>query len=131
VVVLPDLGERQLHALAALGAQVVLGGVRVVAGGERDVEDLLERVTARLPVLELDEVQHLVLAVEHEVVQPHEDRRALGDRHGRPPGLHRAGPARRLRHVLGGAVRHLPQDAAGHRVLHGERRAFARRGHDG
>jgi len=107
MVVLPDLGERELDALAALGAEVLLGGVRVVAGGEGDVEHLLEGVTARLPVLELDEVEHLVLAVEHEVVQPHQDRRALAHRPRGPLALHRPRAPRRLRHVLGGAVRHL------------------------
>jgi hypothetical protein len=49
-------------AAAALGGEVALRRVGVVARDDRDVEDLLERVPARLAGLDLDEVEDLVLA---------------------------------------------------------------------
>ena len=46
----------------------------------RDVEHLLRRVPARLAVLALHQVEHLVLTVQHQVVQPEEDPRPAGER---------------------------------------------------
>ena len=116
MVVFPDLGERQLHTLAALGAQIPLRGVGVIARGDAHVEDFLERVATRLAVLQLNEVEHLVLASQHEVVETQQHRGALRDRAGRPLRLHVAGAAGRRLHVGACAVRHVSQRFAGHRV---------------
>ena len=66
---------------------------RVVAGGERDVQRLVERVLAGLAGLQADQVDDLVLAVEHQVVQPEQ-----GLRRGRSSGVRaQASWARRAR----------------------------------
>ena len=49
----------------------------VVAGGQRDVQRLVEGVLAGLAGLPADQVDDLVLAVQDEVVQPQQQRRAL------------------------------------------------------
>ena len=69
VVVLVGGRQQRQRAAAALGGEVALGRIGVVAGDDRDVEDLLEGVTARLAGLDLDQVEDLVLAREHEVVE--------------------------------------------------------------
>ena len=51
----------------------------VVTAHARGVEHLLERLDARLARLDLDEVEQLVLAIEHEVVQPREELDAFAD----------------------------------------------------
>ena len=70
------------------GVEVPVGGAGVVAGGQRDVERLVEGVLAGLAGLPHDQVDDLVLAVEHQVVQPQQHRRALVERASgpRPPG---------------------------------------------
>ena len=83
VVVLPRLGERQ-RAPAPARLEVLLGGVRVVARHDRDVEHLLERVAARLAGLDLEQVEQLLLVVERQVVVAQEDALALVEAGPRP-----------------------------------------------
>ena len=71
--------------------EVAAGAARVVPGGERDVDQLLERVPARLAGLELHQVEHLGLPVEQQVVQPQEHRRPFRQRHPGPALLGLAG----------------------------------------
>ena len=116
VQVFPHLGEHQLHALPTLGPQVFLGGVRVVARRQGDVDDFLERVPSRFSVLQLDQVEHLVLMCQHQVVQAQQHVCPFGYRPGRPLRLHFAGPVRRRDHVVSGAVRHVSERPARHGV---------------
>ena len=96
---------------------MLLGGVGVVARDDRDVEDLLERVLARLAGLDLDEVEDLVLAGEHEVVEAAQHGAALGERRARPGGLHVAGAGERRLDVLGRALRDAAEQPAVERLL--------------
>ena len=88
-----DPGQHGEEAHAPLGAEVTFGRAAVVAGRQRDVGRLVEGVLAGLARLPHDQVDDLVLAVEHEVVQPQGSLGPLTD--GRPgprlPG--RAAPA--------------------------------------
>ena len=54
-------------------------GAAVVAGGQRDVQRLVEGVLAGLAGLPADQVDDLVLPVQHQVVQPQQDRRPVVD----------------------------------------------------
>src|SRR3954469_13710573 len=79
--------------------------VPVVAADDRDVEDLLEAVPPGLARLELEEVEDLVLALEHQVVEAMEDRLALGVRGPLPAFVDLAGAPDRRDDVVGGALR--------------------------
>jgi hypothetical protein len=100
MVMLPDLGQHQLHTLAPLGFEIVLGGVRVVARREAHVEHFFEGVPTGFPVLQLNQVEHFVLALQHQVMEPQEYGCPLGCRTCSPLGLHRAGAPRRGDDVL-------------------------------
>ena len=69
-----------------------------------------------LAVLELDEVEDLLLSLEHEVVEAEQDSGSLRDRTCGPGLLDTSGALGRGRDVGGRAVRDLPEHAAGHRV---------------
>lgn len=99
--------------LPPLGFQVFPGGVRVVARGQRDVDDLLEGVPAGFAVFRLDDVEHLVLAFSHQVVRTHQHRGPFRDRPCRPVLLRLpcAGG-----NIAGAAVPHSAERRAGHRV---------------
>ncbi len=127
VAVLVGGGQHRERAAAALRLEVPGGGVRVVAGHDRDVEDLLERVLARLARLELDQVEDLVLAREHQVVEAQQDALALREAGLRPGGLRRASAWERGGHVLGRAARDAAERGAGERLLDLERLARAPR----
>ena len=71
---------------------------------------------ARLAVLELDEVENFVLALQHQIVEAQENGRAFLDRPRRPRGLHRAGALRGGNHIGTSATRDIPERTAGHRV---------------
>ena len=79
-----DPGEHREDAADAAGVEVLVGRAPVVAGGERDVERLVEGVLAGLAGLPADQVDDLLLAVEHEVVEPQQRRGADVDRRTRP-----------------------------------------------
>jgi hypothetical protein len=87
--------------------------VRVVAAAQGDVEDLLERVAAGLAALQLDEVEDLLLAVEHQVVQAHEDGGPVRDGRLRPGALCSPGALEGQSHVLGRAAGHRSDGLAG------------------
>ena len=74
-----DPGQARDDAELALGVEVLVRGTGVVAGGQRDVQRLVERVLAGLAGLPHDQVDDLVLAVQHQVVQPQQAPRALVD----------------------------------------------------
>ena len=63
--------------------------LRVVAAHTGGVENLLEGLDAGLARVELDEVEHLALVLEHEVVQALQELHALLDGRGGPRGLSR------------------------------------------
>jgi hypothetical protein len=52
---------------------MLLGMVCVVAGDDRGVEHLFQGVPARLTGFELQEIEHLALAVEQEIVEAEKD----------------------------------------------------------
>ena len=79
-----DPGQPGHGPQPALGVEVVVRRTGVVAGGQRDVQRLVERVLARLARLPADQVDDLVLAVEHQVVQAEQDLRAVLERRLRP-----------------------------------------------
>ena len=103
---------------AGQGAQPTLGLERpgceagVVPGGDRLVHDLLERPDAGLAVLGLDEVEQLVLPVEHEVVVAQQHGGAVAHRGSGPRLLDLAGARHRGDDVLLGADRDLTDDGA-------------------
>ena len=97
------------------GASVRRARPAVVARVERDVHDLLEGVPAGLAVLQLDEVEHLVLPGQHEVVQPEQDGGPVGDAASGPAWLGGAGRGERAAHVLDGGDRQVRDRLAGER----------------
>ena len=102
-----DPREPRDDAEQPAGAQVLLGGARVVARGQRDVPRLVEGVLAGLAGLPHDEVEDLGLPVEHQVVQAQQHGGPVGQRSACPRllGASRTGVGlghvgrRRLRHV--------------------------------
>lgn len=66
----------ELFALVAFGLWLY---TFALTGSIPGLEHLLERLDARLARLDLDEVEQLVLAIEHEVVQPREELDAFAD----------------------------------------------------
>ena len=72
-----DPGQAGDDAEASVGGQVPGRGAGVVAGGERDVQRLVEGVLAGLARLPHDQVEDLVLPVEHQVVQAQQGGGAL------------------------------------------------------
>ncbi len=120
LTVLGDLGEGRDDAGVPLGAQVRGGLAAVVPGGDRDGLDLLVGVEAGLAGLQLDQVEHLGLALEHQVVEAEQDGRALPHRGAGPGDLGGAGALERGDHVLGGGLGQVGQ------LLAGERRVVGR-----
>ena len=100
-----DPGQAGYDAELALRVEVLVRGAAVVAGGQRDVQRLVERVLPGLAGLPHDQVDDLVLAVEHQVVQPQQALRALVDADLAPRLLRLAGLAERLGHVDRRALR--------------------------
>lgn len=94
----------------------------VVPGGQGDVRDLQKRVLAALAVLPLDQVQHLVLPVQQQVVEPQDHRGSFAGRPVRPVPLGGAGPGERGRHIVGRRLRQLH---------HGDQRGRGQRRHPG
>ena len=70
-----DPGQPRDDAELALGVEVLVRRAGVVARGQRDVQRLVEGVLAGLAGLPADQVDDLVLAVEHQVVQPQQQLR--------------------------------------------------------
>ena len=105
-----DPGEGRVDADPPLRAEVLVRRAGVVARGHRDVRDLLERVLARLARLPLDQVEDLVLPVEHEVVEVEQDllragRAAPAPRTAAPRGRPRPRrPRRRASRAAGTAI---------------------------
>lgn len=99
-------------------AELARRRARVVAAHLRDVQDLLEGVPAGLAVLELDQVEHFVLAVEDEIREAEQHLGPVGGGPPRPVALRSPRGVRGGRHVLGRAARDLPEEAAGRRHLH-------------
>ena len=110
------------------GVEVLVRRARVVAGGQRDVQRLVERVLPRLARLPHDQVDDLVLAVEHQVVQPEQALRPLVDADPAPRELGLASPAERLGDVDRGRLRDVRQRRAAQRRL--DRHGLAARGDD-
>ncbi len=75
-----DAGEERDQAAAAARAQEARAAPRVVAGGDRHIDDFLEGVPPRLARLQLHEVEDLVAPVEHAVVEAQQHLASLGDR---------------------------------------------------
>src|SRR5437588_10054922 len=94
MMVLPCRGEKRERTAAPGRAKVPLRSARVVTRHDRDVHDLLEPVPARLAGLELEQVEHLVLPIQDQVVEPQEDRATVSQAGlpptplGFPPTLH-------------------------------------------
>ncbi len=75
-----DAGEQRQRAVAALGLELLVEPTGVEASRQGDVRDLVEGVRAALARLDLDQVEQLVLVLEHEVVQAKERLLALTQR---------------------------------------------------
>lgn len=108
-----DLGEGGDGSGVALGAQVRGGLAAVVAGGDRDGLHLLVGVQPSLAGLQLDQVEHLGLPGQHQVVEAQQDGgpAACGD--GGPGGLGGAGPGEGLGDVLGPGLGQIGQFVPG------------------
>jgi hypothetical protein len=90
-----------------------------VAGRHGDGLHLLVGVQPGLAGLQLDQVEHLGLAGEHQVVEAEEDGGALPDRGLGPDGLGGAGLLVGPLHVLGGGLGQVGQLLAGERRVVG------------
>ena len=112
-----DPGQAGYDAELALGVEVLVRRTAVVAGGQRDVQRLVERVLPGLAGLPHDQVDDLVLAVEHQVVQPQQALRPLVDADLAPRLLGLAGLAERLGHVDRRRLRDVRQRGAVERRL--------------
>ena len=110
-----DAGQAGDDAGDAARVQVLVRRARVVAGGQRDVQRLVEGVLARLARLPADEVDDLVLALQHEVVQPQHERRPLLQRGLRPGRLRASGALEGRGHVGGGRLRDVAERLSVHR----------------
>ena len=95
-----------------LRAEVLERGAGVVARRHRDVHDLLEGVLAGLARLPLDQVEDLVLAVEHQVVEVKQDLPPQLERDAGPGLLRRSGDVDRVGHVVGRRQRRARRSAA-------------------
>ncbi len=100
---------------AAGGLEGARGEAGVVPGRHGLVHDLLERPDPGLAVLGLDEVEELVLVVEHEVVVAEQDGGALLDGQLRPAALHAPALGDGGLDVLAGADGHLADHLASER----------------
>lgn len=101
---LGDLGEGGHRTRVALGPQVRGRLAAVVAGGHGDGLDLLVGVQAGLAGLQLDEVEHLGLPGQDQVVEAQQDSRPLAYGDGGPGGLGGSGLVEGLGDVLGGGL---------------------------
>ena len=106
---LDGAGNQRECAEPPLALQVTMGGPGVVTAHDRGVGDLFECVPPRLAAFQLDQVQGLRLAAQHQVVQPQEHLRALLERALRPGCLGLAGQLGGVAYVLGGAAANRPQ----------------------
>ena len=84
-------------------------------------------MATRLARLKLNQIQHLILATEDQIVEAPEDRRALPKRRARPPRLRGARFEHRTLHIVLLAAWHPPQRLARERLLDVHR--LARRNH--
>lgn len=116
---LGDLRQDGDGAGVPLGPQVRGGLAAVVPGGQRDRLHLLMGVQPGLAGLHLDEVEHLGLAGQHQVVEAQQHGGAAGDRGGGPRLLRGTGPLEGVRDVLGGRLRQVGQLLAGERGVVG------------
>ena len=117
-----DPGQPGYDAELALGVEVVVRGPRVVAGGQRDVQRLVEGVLACLARLPADQVDDLVLAIEHQVVQAQQDLRTLLESRPRPRLLGAPRPRERVTDVRLARLRDHRQRLAGDRGVRRDRR---------
>ena len=113
---IPRRDSAQLRALPTFGLEVVGGGVRVVTRHHGDIQDLFEGVPPCLAVLELNEVEHLVLALEYQIVEAQQHGRTFFDGCCGPGRLDRTGPRCSGRDIGGRAPRNVSEHLARHRV---------------
>src|SRR4051812_6408880 len=90
----------------------------VVARDDCRVDDLLQRVLARLASLELHDVEHLGLAVEQEIVETENDPRPLAKAPLRPRRLSSAGALNGSPNVISGALGYLAEHVATERGVY-------------
>ena len=121
-----DPGEHRIDADPPLRAEVLSSGAGVVARRHRDVRDLLEGVLAGLARLPLDQVEDLVLPVEHQVVEVEQDLPAQLERDAGPGLLRAAGGVDRVGHVVGRRERQRGDRLPGERRVGRVARAGAR-----
>ena len=81
-----DAGQQRQRAVAAPRLELLLEPAGIEARRQGDVRDLVERVRAALARLDLDQVEQLVLVLEHQVMQAQQRLLALAQR-GLGPGL--------------------------------------------
>ncbi len=114
-----DLGEGGHGPGVPAGGGVGGSLPAVVAGGHDDGLHLFVRVQPGLAGLQLDEVEHLGLAGEHQVVEAEQDGGAppAPAWHPRPPAPY--GPLEGLLYVLGGGLGQVCQLLAGERGVVG------------
>ena len=116
VAQLGDLGEGRHGTGVPLGTQIRRRFAAVVACRHGDGLHLLVGVQARLAGLQLDEVEDLGLALQHEVVEAQQYGGPLPHRHLGPHALRGTGRPERPRHVLGRGLGQVGE------LLPGERR---------
>ena len=78
-------------------------------------QDFFEGVAARFAGFELNQIQHLGLAAEQEIVEPEKDAAAGGAGESGPRGLCGASPGKGKVHVRGAGARDFAEDGAGER----------------
>jgi hypothetical protein len=103
----------------AFGIEVLVRRTGVVASGQRDVQRLVERVLTGLAGLPADQVDDLVLAVEHQVVQPQQQGGPVLQGCSGPRLLGTAGAHERFLDVSLGGLRNHRQRLPGRRRVGG------------
>src|SRR5690606_23258962 len=111
--------ERDAGA-AGGGAQHASGAECCVARGGGRVEDLFERLTARLAGLGLHGVEQHLAACEEQVVPLQQHGATVGVARGPPGALGFAGTASGVLHVGDGCLRQLVEHLAGEGGDHGD-----------
>ncbi len=112
---LDRMGEHRQRPAVAAVAQVRGRRAPVVPGGQRDGEHLFEGVQAGLAGLGLDQVEHLVLPLEQQVVEAQQDGGPAADGQRGPAPLRPAGQLVRHLDVGRGGARQAREPVAGQR----------------
>jgi len=92
--------------------------VGIVAGHDRSVDDLFQGVRTGFTGLDLDEIEHLALAVEQEIVETEENAGSLTKFQPRPRPLGDTRSLSRKSDIVRGATWYLAEHLATERGMH-------------